>query len=148
MDPDDDRYVVDIVGPIMDEAYASQFPEWEHRMHGYSDDIESYYEKADVALIPSEHDNHPTTAIESAGAGCCILITDTCGFSTLPEVKRNYGIDIVSGGREMVRMLEWIIEDTERLAKKKQAAYDLSGKMTWEEIARDHVQHYKDLLSA
>lgn len=146
MNPDDSRYVVDIVGPVKNENYASKLSDWEHRMHGYSNDIESYYEKADIVLIPSEHDNHPTTAIEAAGAGCSILITDTCGFATLSEVKKNRGVDIVSTGREMVRVLQGIVEDTQTLVEKKQAAYELSGKMTWKEIARDHAEHYKAII--
>jgi glycosyltransferase involved in cell wall biosynthesis len=147
LDPDDSRYVVDIVGPVKDEAYASKFSNWSHRMHGYSDDIESYYRKADVVLIPSQHDNHPTTAIEAAGAGCSILITDACGFATLPEVRESPGVDVVSTGREMVQILERLVEDPETLAEKKQAAYELSGTMTWEEIAREHITLYETILS-
>ena len=145
LDPDDDRYVVDIVGPVKDESYARKLSDWEHRMQGYSHDIEDHYERADVVLIPSEHDNHPTTAIEAAGAGCCILITDTCGFATLSEVKQSRGVDVVSTGREMARALDDLVDNPEVLAEKKRAAYELSGTMTWDEIARSHVEFYEQL---
>ncbi|MFC7098341.1 glycosyltransferase family 4 protein [Halobaculum marinum] len=145
LDPNDERYVVDIVGPVKDEAYAQKLSAWEHRMHGYSHDIEQHYRDADVVLIPSEHDNHPTTAIESAGAGCSILITDTCGFATLSDARQNHGVDVVSNGKEMAETLEYLVDHPEVLAEKKQAAYELSGTMTWERIAEQYVEYYRDL---
>lgn len=145
LDPEDDRYEVDIVGPVKDEAYAEKLSDWEHRMHGYSHDIESYYEAADIVLIPSEHDNHPTTAIEAAGAGCSILITDTCGFSTLSSVKQNRGVKITSDGREMARWFKYLVDNRDVLSDRKRAAYNLSGTMTWTEIARSHAEFYAEL---
>lgn len=145
MDPDDERYVVDVVGPVKDEEYAQKLSAWNHRMHGYSDDIEQFYRDADVVLIPSEHDNHPTTAIEAAGAGCHVIITDTCGFATLSSVRRNRGVEIVSSGREMARVLDHVLTHRDVLADRKRAAYELSGTMTWREIAKAHVRHYEDL---
>ncbi|WP_158854458.1 glycosyltransferase family 4 protein [Halorhabdus sp. CUG00001] len=142
LDPNDDRYVVDIVGPVTDEAYAARLSEWDHRMHGYVHDIEEYYEAADIVLIPSEHDNHPTTAIETAGAGCHVIITDTCGFATLSEVQSCDGVDVVADGAEMASVFEATISDPERLQEKKRAAYELSGTMTWEQVARSHVEQY------
>jgi len=143
LDPGDDRYEVDIVGPVTDEQYAQRLVDWEHRMHGYSRDIEQHYESADVVLVPSEHDNHPTTAIEAAGAGCAVVITDTCGFATLPSVKRSRGVEVVSTGREMARVFRRLVNDPERLDQKKRAAYELSSIMTWTEVAKDHVDHYE-----
>lgn len=145
LDPDDDRYVVDIVGPVKDEAYARKLSAWEHRMHGYSHNIEEYYHDADVVLIPSEHDNHPTTAIETAGAGCHVIITDTCGFATLPSVKESMGVDIVSNGREMAEVFERVVSDRDLLAEKKRAAYELSGSMTWTAVAEAHTEYYDAL---
>jgi glycosyltransferase involved in cell wall biosynthesis len=144
LDPDDDRYVVDIVGPVQDEKYVEKISEWTHRMHGYSHEIEKYYHKADIVLIPSEHDNHPTTAIEAAGTGCAVLITNTCGFATIPEVIQSYGVDIVKDGREMADTFSYIIEN-DILCEKKRAAYELSGSMTWNEIARQHMSYYEKL---
>jgi glycosyltransferase involved in cell wall biosynthesis len=145
LNPEDERYIVDIVGPIKNEAYGKKLVGWEHRMHGYSHNIEDYYNKADIVLIPSEHDNHPTTAIEAAGAGCCVIITDACGFATLPEVKQSRGVEIVSDGQEMAKVFRYLIANPEVLENKKEAAFKLSGTMTWEEIAKSHVKYYAHL---
>lgn len=144
LDPDDERYVVDIVGPVTDEAYAEKLSEWDHRMHGYSHEIEEYYRDADVVLLPSEHDNHPTTAIEAAGAGCAVVLTDTCGFATLPEVQRSAGVDVVTDGAEMAEVFTSMLGDGS-LDAKKRAAYELSGSMTWDEVAREHMTYYEQL---
>lgn len=145
LDPDDDRYTLDICGSIQDPAYVDKFSEWEHRMHGYVDDIGEYYEKADIVLIPSEHDNYPTTAIEAAGRGCTVILTDTCGFSTFQEVRNCEGIFVVSDGQEMAKVLESMLETD--IYEKKKAAYDLSADMTWRSVAEQYDEVYQEVLA-
>lgn len=144
LNPDDDRYTVDICGSIQDSSYVEKFPEWRHRLHGYVDDLGEYFEKADIVLIPSEHDNYPTTAIEAAGRGCAVILTDTCGFSTFEEVRNCEGIFIVSNGWEMAQVLEKLLDSD--IFDEKNAAYDLSENMTWRAVAEQYHDVYQKIL--
>lgn len=144
LDPDDDRYTVDIVGKVTDERYARKFEDrWADRLHGYVDDIDEYFEAADIVLLPSEHDNFPTTAVEAIGRGCVVLITDTCGFATFESVKSCPGVRVVSNGREMADAFERLL-DTD-IFDLKQASYDLSAEMTWERVAEQYHEIYQEL---
>lgn len=145
LDPKDDRFTMDICGSIPDSTYVKKFPEWKHRLHGYVDDIGEYFEKADIVLIPSEHDNYPTTAIEAAGRGCVVILTDTCGFSTFEEVRDCDGIFVVSDGEEMAKTLNMLLEKD--IYKEKKAAYELSANMTWRAAAEQYHEVYQEVLA-
>lgn len=145
LDPDDDRYTVDLCGSIQDPAYVKKFDEWEHRMHGYVDDLGEYYERADIVLIPSEHDNYPTTAIEAAGRGCAVIMTDTCGFSTFEEVHNCEGLFVVSDGKEMADVFGGLLGTD--VYDEKRAAYELSNDMTWRAVAEQYDAVYEEVLA-
>lgn len=144
LDPDDDRYTLDIVGSV-NERYAQRFPQWSHRLHGYVDDIYEFYRKADIVLLPSEHDNYPTTAIEAIGNGCVVIITNTCGFSRFQETQECEGIFVVDNGVEMAKCFHSLIERPDDIPSLQRAAYDLSTSMTWENIGKTYSELYQTL---
>lgn len=143
LDPTDERFELDIVGKVVDESYVWKFPEWRDNIHGYVDDINEFYERADVVLLPSEHETYLMTAVEAIARGCVVIITDTCGFAQFDRVRQNPGVFVVSDGEEMSAVLENVLSSD--IFGRKVSAYELSATFTWDRIAENYDTIYKRL---
>lgn len=145
LDPDSEKYTVDIVGSL-DSEYAANLGEWKDRCHGFvsRSQLNEMYEKSDIAVVPSYHETFAMTALESVAKGCALVITDTCGFAQFEDVKNSDGVHVVSSGQGAYDALISLCDAN--LAPVKQSAYNLSEQFTWEHIADEYVNIYRTLL--
>ena len=118
---------------------------WEDVVEGYVSDaaLDERYQWADVVVIPSLHENFGLTAAEATARGCAVVVTDTCGFASLASARSCEGIITVGNGREASLAVQWLTADRERLAGRKQAAYELSEDLTWTYIGEQYVDAYE-----
>ena len=143
----DGGYAVDIVGGVSDEKYYETISEWHDRHHGFvsRERLNQFYQQSDIVLVPSYHENFSMVALEAIAKGCVVIITDQCGFATLPEANRENGIRVVSNGEEAAREIDALVGSPD-LQQQQENAYELANSMTWEEIATRYVELYTRLL--
>lgn len=145
LSPDSSRYRVDIVGSASNEAYADRLSEWSDRMHGYvsREELNRFYETADVAVVASEHENFAMTAIEAAARGTIVVITDSCGFAQYDWATPSNGIYTVETGAEAAETVEMLAGQS--VEDGKQQAYELASGLTWTDIAEEYVELYEEV---
>lgn len=143
----DGGYTVDIVGGVNDEKYYETIDEWHDRHHGFvsREQLNQFYRQSDIVLVPSYHENFSMVALEAIAKGCVIVITDRCGFATLPEAKRENGVHVVSNGEEAAKEIV-ALAGSSNLQQQQEKAYELANSITWERIATRYVELYTRLL--
>lgn len=141
----DEKYQVDIVGKESDKEYSRQLKNrWSDCMHGFVDDdeLDDFYQKSDIVVVASEHENFGLTAVEAIARGCLVVITDSCGFATLDDSTPLNGICPVSNPKEAAKEIKYHAENTDVLRSRKKAAYNLSERYTWKNIAEEYTSLY------
>lgn len=141
----DADYRVDIVGGVADEEYYETISAWHDRHHGFisREELNEYYQNADVVVVPSYHENFSLVAHEAIARGCVVVITGACGFAKFVWATPENGIHVVSNGAEAAAKVTELTQQD--LYNQRLAAYELAQTMVWDEIAREYDELYRRL---
>lgn len=145
LDPESNKYQVDIVGGVSDEAYWEAMSEWHDCHHGFvtRDRLMEFYEQADIVAVPAVHENFSMVALEAIAKGSIVIITPRCGFSQLDSVQTCSGITIVKEAHEAGKAaVELASREKRELSHRTHAAYELSNRFTWNAAAEKYLDLY------
>lgn len=149
LNPSDEKFDVRIIGGIADEGYAqrSLAGGWKSCYLGYVDnsELEEEYESADIVVIPSYLENFSMVALEAISKGCIVIISQDCGFAQFEWANPAHGIYVVDSGQEAANKLRSVVQDV-TIEEKKNAAFQLSSRFTWESISERYISKYEDVI--
>lgn len=151
LNPDKIKCNISIVGGVKNESYAESLldQKWKNRYLGYLSDreLESKYQSTDIVIIPSYLENFSMVALEAIAKGCIVIITRDCGFSQFKWANTDNGIYVVDSGKEIVEWINKILENKDDIQHKKESAFRLSERLTWDSVAKEYTNVYKSLTS-
>ncbi|HZJ02072.1 MAG TPA: glycosyltransferase [Thermoleophilia bacterium] len=100
---------------------------------------------ADCFCLPSESENFGTAALEAAGAGLPVVLSDCCGGAELlgPQASVVFDYGNIGGLAEALRT---VIEDASAGAAARAAAPGLRESLDWATLAADQEGIYESVL--
>lgn len=150
LDPSGNDYEVRIVGGKANKEYAEMALDgWHDQYLGYLSDpeLENEYEAADIIIVPSYLENFSMVGLEALAKGSLLIITSGCGLAQFDWATDENGIFVVNDGREIVEVLNEIINE-EEISNRQQKAYAQASKLRWSNICAEYVQIYKNVSNS
>lgn len=145
----DPKVSVKLAGSQANEGYANQIlSDWGDHYEGFvsRERLEQLYCESDIAVVPSVHECFSVTAVEAIAHGCALVITDSCGFATFPEVQNCPGVRVVPDGRTAADAVrEFTVMDRTELASCQASARDLAEQFTWESVSEEYLEIYEKI---
>lgn len=144
LDPESDEYEVDIVGGVADESYYESISEWHDYHHGFVDRdiLNELYDRADIVVVPSAHENFSLTALEGITHGCIVVITEACGLAQFEWARPENGIYPVPDGRDAAAKTEKLAK--QELFELRSNSYKNARSLTWAKVGRKYQQIYQN----
>ena len=103
----------------------------------------SYYQEADVFVLPSLNEGMSNAMLEALATGLPILATDTGGSKELIMEGENGYIIEMKNAQDIADKLEKIINDFELKKKMGEASRKKALEMSWEKVAKKYYQAYE-----
>lgn len=144
-----DDYTVLLAGNKNQTPYAKEILKtWECQHRGFVSrtELEQLYESVDIVAIPSNLENFSIVALEAIAKGCIVVITKHCGFAQLEEANSNNGIFVVGSSEKAAEKVEELAK-TNEFKPLAENAYRLSAQFTWDKIADQYLDIYKDIIN-
>jgi glycosyltransferase involved in cell wall biosynthesis len=107
------------------------------------------YSAADVTVIPSRLDNFPNAGVEAHACGTPVVAFDTCGLPDIVEHKQTGYLAHAFDPVDMATGLQWVLNDSTRLAALGQAARNKAVRL-WspEVVSALYLQVYRAAIAA
>ena len=97
-------------------------------------DLQSYYDKIDILLMPSRSEGFGLTAIEGMARGCAVVAADVGG---LPEVVEGVGILHKAGNADdLADKIKYLLSDDNRLRACSEAGLERVSRFSAETYSR------------
>jgi glycosyltransferase involved in cell wall biosynthesis len=103
----------------------------------------SYYQEADVFVLPSLNEGMSNAMLEALATGLPILATDTGGSKELITEGGNGYIIEMKNAQDIADKLEKIINNSELRKKMGEASRKKALEMSWEKVAKKYYQTYE-----
>lgn len=106
----------------------------------------SAYRDADVFVLPSQNENFGNTAVEAAGAGTPVILTERCGVA--PLLGDGAAIVVPHDEAALRGALETVLRDCEMSARLSIAGAAAAAQLGWEEPLRQMEAVYATLAAS
>ena len=104
----------------------------------------SYYQEADVFVLPSLNEGMSNAMLEALATGLPILATDTGGSKELITEGENGYIIEMKNAQDIADKLEKLINNSELKNKMGEASRRRALEMSWEKVAKEYYQTYEN----
>jgi glycosyltransferase involved in cell wall biosynthesis len=107
------------------------------------ENIHSYYETADLFVLPSFNEGMSNTVLEAMAAGLPIVTTDTGGTAELLD-----GNGVIIEKRDSASIAEMLVryrDDEDRRRQHGQRSRGLAEAMSWEAVAEQYYSVYEEI---
>jgi glycosyltransferase involved in cell wall biosynthesis len=105
----------------------------------------SYYQKADIFVLPSLNEGMSNAMLEALSSGLPIVSTDTGGADELVKEGVNGYIVKMKDARDLAEKLEKIISNEELRVRMGRESRKIAEKMSWEKVAKQYVNLYRNV---
>jgi glycosyltransferase involved in cell wall biosynthesis len=100
---------------------------------------------ADLFVLPSRYENFANVAAEAIACGVPVIVSDTCGISSLVEGKA--GLVIPPRIECLAQALQRMLGDGELLARFKDGCREVADQLSWNSLAAQMESHYARALT-
>ncbi len=105
-------------------------------------ELNQFYRKSDVCIVPSLIDDHPATITEALYCGLPIITTQGCGSKTLIKDGENGFIVPIADSEAIAQKIQWFIDNQDKIgemsSKAKQSIEDIENS-DQNEILANHI---------
>ena len=105
----------------------------------------SYYQKADIFVLPSLNEGMSNAMLEALSSGLPIVATNTGGADELVRDGVNGSIVKMKDARDLAEKLEKIISNKELREQMGRESRKIAEKMSWEKVAKQYVNLYRNV---
>jgi glycosyltransferase involved in cell wall biosynthesis len=144
-----------IAGPEGDKGYRAQLEKRAAQSTAaariifcgplYDEEKKAALKDADIFVLPSRYENFANVAAEAMACGVPVIVTDTCGISSL--VKDRSGLVIPPRQEALTEALCKLLYDKSLYARFKAGCIRVSAELDWEALTEQMLSHYKDAIS-
>ena len=132
-----------IIGKGTQESYLKSIASKNIEFLGYipHENIEKYYQDADIFVLPSLNEGMSNTVLEAMASGLPIITTDTGGTKEL--IKGNGVVVLMRDSDAIKKAILKYIKTPELIKKHGLKSREIAEKMSWENIAREYYKIYR-----
>lgn len=112
----------------------------------YGDQKWSAYRDADVFVLPSQNENFGNTALEAAGAGTPVIISQQCGIASL--LRDEAAIVVAHDEKALREAMEQVLSDPQLRQRLSAAGREAATHLGWNEPLEQMEAVYAELARA
>lgn len=112
------------------------------------DNLNEFFSKGDVTIVPSLFDDHPATIIESLYFGLPVITTDKCGSSSLIKDGYNGFVIPPKNSDEIANKILWFIENKNNLQIMKENAKNSIKVYNVEKQINDYFEYINNIYQS
>lgn len=103
----------------------------------------SYYQEADVFVLPSLNEGMSNAMLEALATGLPIIATDTGGSKELIQEGENGYMIKMKDSQDIAEKIEKLINNSELRKNMSENSRKIALKMSWENVAKQYYEVYK-----
>ncbi|MDO8529603.1 MAG: glycosyltransferase family 4 protein [bacterium] len=107
--------------------------------------LPSYFQSADVFVLPSLNEGMSNAMLEALASGLPIIATDTGGTRELVKDGENGFIVKMKDSGDIAEKIERLIENAELREKMGKVSREIAENMSWGKAAREYLEVYKKI---
>ena len=116
-----------------------------------SNEINYFFRKAHVCIVPSIIDDHPATINEAMYCGLPVITTEGCGSKTLIDDGENGFIVPIANANALAHKISWFIDNKDKIevmsSKAKRSSIAKNNSTQYVGLA-DHIMHVIEKVKA
>lgn len=98
---------------------------------------------ADLFVLPSSSENFGIVVLEAMAAGTPVMVTETTPWSVVNDRSAGYCLPL--NREQFVTAINAVLSDSEKLREMGQSARSIAEEYSWEAIARENLECYRQL---
>jgi glycosyltransferase involved in cell wall biosynthesis len=110
------------------------------------ENLNEFYRKAHVCIVPSLIDNHPATISEALFCGLPVIVTEGCGSKTLVKDGENGFVVPIADANALFQRIIWFIENQDKIEQMSANAYKTIKSLENSEQYKVFSEHIKAVL--
>jgi glycosyltransferase involved in cell wall biosynthesis len=114
---------------------------------GFRDDVAALMRAADLFVLPSRRDSCPLVLLEALASGLPVVTARTVGTAGLVEPESGFVLDRPDDTEALAEALRALVADAERRRAMGRAARAVAERHSWEKMAEQYVDLFKQHLS-
>lgn len=144
-----------IAGPEGEAGYRSYLEACAHNagVHSrviftgplYDNDKAAALADADLFVLPSRYENFANVAAEAMACGVPVIVSDTCGISSLVEGQA--GLVIKPSSEAIAEALQKMLSDKALYARFKEGCHQVADLLSWDHLAAQMETYYAQTLA-
>jgi glycosyltransferase involved in cell wall biosynthesis len=111
----------------------------------YDEEKKAALADADIFALPSRYENFANAPAEAMASGIPVIITDSCGISSL--VSGRAGLVIAPNKKELAEALRKLISDKILYARLKEGCLEVVGHLSWERLTEQMESYYAAVVA-